>query len=365
MKLPLFCSPGIAGPVGRALRTCPPKAWRRHSSAGALLLVLAACSRHAGSAAAPAMLPAPVHLAIARAVTSPALTDVAGTIRPVQRATLAAKVMGAIDELPVALGQRVHAGDVLLKISAGEISARVLQAQSRLNLVRRDLARERDLLAKGASTADTVKGLADRLALTEAMLREAETMLDYTTLRAPFEGVVARKFVDAGDLAAPGRPLLEIEGTDAFEIDVPLPDSLAEKLSVGSPLTVNVPVAGLSFNGQLTELSSAADPSAHAVDAKVSVPAGTAVRSGQFARIQVPGAPVSAILVPAAAVTTRGQLERVFVARRDHRAELRLVKTGATHGDEVEILSGLDNGEQLVVPVPADLREGQPLETAR
>ena len=356
-------------------------------SAGITALALAACSRHAESVAAPELPPASVHLVAARAVTSPVLTEVTGTVRPVQRATLAAKVMGAIDELPVTLGQQVHAGDILLKISAGEISARVLQAQSQLNLVRRDLDRERDLLAKGASTPDMVKSLADRFAMTEAMVREAEAMLAYTTLRAPFDGVIARKFVNAGDLAAPGQPLLEIEGRGAFEIDAPLPDSLAEKLAVGAPLAVSIPVANLSFTGRLAELSSAADPNAHTVAAKISVPADTAVRSGQFARVQVPGSPVSAILVPTAAVTTYGQLERIFVAdpgsvdrgtgvppvTSPHEpattpslhAILRLVKTGATRGDEVEILAGLDAGEQVVAPVPFGLREGQPLEILR
>lgn len=333
----------------------------------AISLVFAGCSRHEPTAAAaPDLPPAKVQLATARIQTTPALIDITGTVRPVQRATLAAKVMGAIEELPVTLGQSVRAGDILARIGAGEISARLLQAQSQLNVARRDLERERDLLGKGASTADMVKGLEDRLAMSEAMVREAEVMLGYATLRAPFDGVVARKMVNAGDLAAPGVPLLEIEGTQAFEVEAGLPDSLAAGLAVGMPLSISIPANNLTFEGPLAELSSAADSSAHTVLAKFTVPAGTTVRSGQFARVQVPGAPVKSLLVPVSAVTTFGQLERVHVASADHRAVLRLVKTGATRrtaGQEyVEILSGLDDGEQVVVAAPAGLREGQPLE---
>ena len=366
MNFPVQTSPRFSAP-GREPARARARTVRRLpvalcASAGILALAGAGCSRHAASAAAPDLPPARVHLFTARLAAVPLLTEVTGTVRPIQRATLAAKVMGAIDELPVTLGQPVHAGDIVARISAAEISARVLQSQSQLNLARRDLDRERDLLAKGASTADMVKGLEDRFAMTQAMVREAEAMLAYTTLRAPFDGVVARKYVNAGDLAAPGQPLLDLEGTGGFEIEVALPDSLATSLSAGAALAVSVPVANLSFTGTLTELSSAADASAHTVAAKISVPSGTVVRSGQFARVKVPGAPASALLVPASAVTNYGQLERIFVAGGDRRAVLRLVKTGATRGDSVEILSGVDDGEQIVTPVPADLREGQPLE---
>src|SRR5664279_5515035 len=141
--------------------------------------LIAGCSRHEETAAnAAANLPlASVRLAIVHVENVPTFTEVTGTVRPVQRAMIAAKVMGAIEELPVALGQRVKAGDLLVKISAGEISAKVVQAQSQLNMARRDLERERDLLSKNASTAEMVKGLEDRFAMTQAMVGEAETML--------------------------------------------------------------------------------------------------------------------------------------------------------------------------------------------
>jgi RND family efflux transporter MFP subunit len=325
--------------------------------------LIAGCSRPEESAA-DAALNQPsvrVHLAVMHAENVPTLTEVIGTVRPVQRAMIAAKVMGAIEELPVALGQRVKAGDLLVKISAGEISAKVQQAQSQLNLARRDLARERDLLAKNASTTEMVKGLEDRFVMTQAMVSEAETMLSYATVRAPFDGVVARKLANAGDLSAPGQPLLEIEGTAAFQIEAGVPDSLAARLAVGTPLVVEVPAAGVTFTGALVELSSASDAFARNVPAKISVPAGTAVRSGQFARVQVPGAPARIMLAPAAAVSTLGQMERVFVAV-DNRAVLRLVKTGATRGERVEILSGVAEGDRLVLNPPAGLREGQGLE---
>lgn len=328
--------------------------------------LLAGCNKHvvpATAADAAAALPAAkVRVAAVRAEDLPSSTEITGTIRPLQRAQLAAKVMGTIDEFPVTLGQRVAAGDLLVKISAGEINARVAQAQSQFNAARRDLDRERALLTKNASTADMVRGLEDRFAGAQAMVREAEIMLGYATLRAPFDGVVARKFTNAGDLASPGFPLLEIEGTAAFQVEAAVPDSLAAKLSPGAALTVEIPATGVIFSAALAELSSAADAGARSVLAKLTVPAGTAVRSGQFVRVLLAGAPSRALLVPLSALSPLGQMERIFVVGEKNRAVLRLVKSGATRADRLEILSGLDDGERVVVAPPAGLREGQTLE---
>ncbi len=327
------------------------------------LALFAGCSKPAAPADAGTHLPpAKVRTALVRAENIASHIEVSGTVRPVQRAQLAAKLMGAIEELPVTLGQHVRAGDLLVKISAGEITARLTQAQTQLNVARRDLERERDLLPKGASTADMVRGLEDRLAMTQAMVREAEVMLGYAEIRAPFAGVVARKSAHPGDLAAPGMVLLEVEGTGDFQVEAAVPDSLAAGLVLGTELTVGRPAAGRQFTGALAELSSASDPQTRSVLVKISVPAGTSVRSGEFARVLLPGAPVPTLLVPASALSVLGQMERVFVAGADHRAVLRLVKSGAVRGDRVEILSGLDDGESVVVNPPAGLREGQPLE---
>jgi RND family efflux transporter MFP subunit len=327
------------------------------------LALLVGCAKHpAPGSAAAALPPAKVRVATIRAENVATSTEITGTVRPVQRAQLAAKLMGTIDELPVTLGQRVRAGDLLAKISAGEISARLVQAQSSLSAVRRDLDRERDLLTKGASTADLVRGLEDRFAGAQAMVREAEVMLGYATLRAPFDGVISRKLANAGDLASPGLALLEIEGLASFEVEAAVPDTLAAKLAPGAPLTVEIPATGAAFSGTLAELSSTADANARSVLAKISVPAGTAVRSGQFVRVQLPGAPVRTLLAPAAAVLALGQMERVFIVGDGNRAVLRLVKTGATRGDRIEIVSGLDEGERIVAAPSATLRDGQPLE---
>jgi membrane fusion protein, multidrug efflux system len=328
----------------------------------ALAVLLAGCGGDSAAPAAADLPAAQVRLTTVRTENLPVLTEATGTVRPVQRARLAAKVMGTIEDIPVTLGQRVTRGDTLAQISVGEISARAARARSDLNAVRRDLERERTLLEKGASTPDTVKALEDRFAGAEAALKEAEVMMGYAVIRAPFDGVIARKLANAGDFASPGAPLLEIEELDRFEIEASLPDSAAARLTVGAPLAVDIPAADLRFTAPISEISSAADPQARTVPVKLAVPEGTAVRSGQFARIHIPGASLPTRLLPASAVSAFGQMERVYVASGDNRARLRLVRTGARRGEHIEILSGIEDGDRVIVgPIPG-LRDGQPLE---
>jgi RND family efflux transporter MFP subunit len=283
-----------------------------------------------------------------------------GTVRSARHAWIAARVMGSIEAMPVVLGQRVRAGDVLLRLSAGEISARLAQTQAQVAYTQRELERERDLLAKGAGTAESVRGLEDRLRLATAARQEAEAMAGYMVLRAPFSGAVSRRLVKAGDLASPGQPLLEIEGDAGLEIEAMVPESTAIKLAVGQ--RVPAVADSVRFQADITELAAAADPATRTVEARLAVPAGTAVHSGQFVRLLLPAPTSPNLLVPSPALTAHGQMERVFVVGADGRAILRLVRSGRTEGDRVVILAGLNENERVVIDPPATLREGQPLE---
>ena len=329
----------------------------------AVLATLAGCARSGPTTAPVASLP-PVRVRVAtvQLESVPELLALTGTVHPARHALIAAKVMGTITELPCVLGQTVRAGDLLVRLSAGEISARLAQAQAQLDQANRDYTRERDLLPKNASTPGAVKNLETRVTLSEAAVREAQVMLGYATVLAPFDGVISRKLVDVGDLASPGAPLVEIEASGAFQVEAGIPDSLAAGLKTGTVVSIAIPAAGVTVEAPLAELSSAADPITHTVAAKFTVPAGVTVRSGEFARLQLPGGTVRGLFAPAGAVVPLGQMERVFVASADGRAVLRLVRTGAGRGDRIEILSGLDDGERVVVAPPADLAEGRMLE---
>lgn len=326
-----------------------------------LALALAAGCTRPERAATPAPLPtARVRVATVQASDLRSDTDATGTVRPVRRAVVAAQVAGVVTELPVALGQPVRAGEVLVRLFAADAQARLSRAEVQLKVARRDLARETDLLARGASTAEAVRDLQDRVTSCETMVREAEVQLGYTTLRAPFDGVIARRPVHGGDLASPGQPLLEIEGTADLEVEAAIPESAAAALVPGARFEVDA--GGQRFTATLREVSSTADAATRTIGVKLAVPAGAPVRSGQFARVQVPGDPRRVVFAPVEALSPLGQMERVFVVEESKRAALRLVRTGARRGSEVEILAGLAAAERVVLAPPAGLRDGQPVE---
>lgn len=324
---------------------------------------LTACSRETQPTGSAADDRAPVRVRVASVErrTTPRLIEVPGTVRPVDRATLAAKVMGTIDEIGVTLGQRVSRGEVLLSMSAAEIDARVTQAEARLEQVTRDYEREKGLLADGASTEAAVRSLESEQRAAHAGVAEARTILGYTRIHAPFDGVISARYVNEGDLATPGVRLLEIEGTGRLRVETEVPESLGT-IAPGTP--VEIRVAGSEIVGTLAEISAAADVQSRTVFAKIDLPESARVRSGQFARASFPAGEGEVLTVPTSAISRFGQMERVFVVK-DERAALRLIRTGARRGDAIEVLAGLSAGEQVVDPVPTELRDGRRVEVGR
>lgn len=323
----------------------------------AAVALLAGCGRHADSRAAAALPAVSASVVTADAVDPMSTHPLPGTVRPAVTATVAAKVMGTVTRADVALGQTVKAGDVLVTLSAPEIVARVEQARVGLVMASRDFEREKALLEKGASTAESVRALADRERAAKAALDEAEAMLSYTTLVAPFAGRVSQDFVNVGDLASPGQPLLAIEADGARVIEVAVPESLPVP-AIGTELAVGDGDAP-EVRARLLEASPAADGASRSRGVKLALPAASTWRSGQFVRVSWPGTSMTQVVVPASAVSVFGQMERVFVVH-DGRAALRLIKTaGALPDGRVVVVSGLSAGERVVQTPPAALRDGQ------
>ena len=224
----------------------------------------------------------------------------------------------------------------------------------------REFERERSLESQGVSTTDALRAADDRRRQARAAAEEAEAMLAYTRVTAPFAGVVTGEFVKPGDLATPGRALFSLEGADHLRAEVAVPESLAP-LAIGAPVAIELDDAVVT--GTLAELSPAADSATRTRLAEVDLPNQAPARSGQFVRVRWPAADDTTLTVPAAALSQLGQMERVFVVAGGH-AQLRLVKTGARVADRIQVVSGLDAGEPVILAPPATLRDGQAVESA-
>jgi len=286
--------------------------------------------------------------------------EILGTVASRNRAEIAGKVSGTITTLPVQLGQEVRRGDLLVELSAGEIDARMRQAQAQLQQARRNLERERKLLEKKAATPESVKSLAESLAIAEAAYEEARIIQGYTKIMAPFDGRVTAKMAAIGDLATPGKPLLVVEDELQLQVLADIPEAMILRVRQGDTLLVAIPSASLTVTGTVAEVAHSANPTTRSGPVKLDIDAHPDLRPGQFARIVLSTHEAETLVVPKAALITRGQMELLYVVNNDT-AQLRLVRSGSAYGDDIEILSGLEPQEQVVVDGHQQLRDGQPV----
>ena len=328
----------------------------------ALLFLLSACGEQKNEKkdTAASLPPAPVVVDKVKIETADSLVNVVGTVEAVQHATIAARISGQIIELPVVLGSEVEKKSLLVKIKAGEIEARFLPAEAELARARRNLEREEKLQQEDASTLETVKSLRDMVSIARAACQEAGAMLEYTTIIAPFSGVVTSKTANVGDLAFPGMELLGLENNRKLQVVAQVPEARLLAVTVGDRLPVNIPAAGLNLEGEVSEIAPAANSLTRTAAVKISIPVDPALRAGQFARVSLADSSSTLLMVAESALITRGQMKIVLVVK-DKRARLRLVRTGAEHNGRVEIIAGLDSGELVVIRGAARLQDGRPL----
>lgn len=292
---------------------------------------------------------APIQIQTAKVITQKPQSqiEIMGTVQAVHSATIASKVTGNIIKLPVQLGSRVNKDDLLLQLDAGELTARLQQAQAQLSQAKRNLTRDQNLLKKNAETPEAVKASQDSLRIAQASFQEALTMTDYTRIKAPFSGLITNKMIHIGDLATPGLPLLQLDNDQTLQIVADIPEKLLLNIAVGDTLNVNIPVASIEAVGTVNEVAPNADPTSRTAPIKLSLPTSPLVRPGQFARVYLNHSEDTTLTVPQSAIHKLGQLEQVFTVS-DGRAKLRLVRTGAQYDDAIEILSGLEPDETVV-----------------
>ena len=302
-----------------------------------------------------------------------------GTTEPFARATVSARLLSPIVAADFEEGQRVERGQVLVQLESRVLKAQRAQAQagvtetrSARELAEKTVARTRNLFAAEAASQQMLDNAETAFARSTAaekaavqMLRQAQTQLGYDAVKAPIDGYIVRKFVQVGDMATPGAPLFAVEQLDSLKVEVALPESESARVGVGAIVQVEVEALGVRTEGRVEALVPAADPRSHSFRARIVIanPSGR-IGSGMFARTFFDSSQRSVLLVPAAALVHKGQLRGVYVVA-DGRAQLRWLRLGKIYDQGIEVFSGLDEGDQVIVTPPADLRAGRQVEVSR
>ena len=332
----------------------------RHLAQASVLsaIVLASCGRHETVSPPESGNPVPVQVKTVAFELQHATEEVVGTVRSKQRAVIEAKVSGRILQYSATPGQMVTSGELLAQVDAREALARREQATATLEQANRDMVRYKQLIATNAVSRQDYDAAESRQKVAVASLSEADTMLGYARVTAPFDGVITRKLADVGDLAMPGKPLMEIEAPASLRFEADLPEAILDRVKLGDKMQVAVSSIPQPFEGTVSEIAPVADAASRTFQVKFDLTAAKGLRTGQFGRVYVPVAESKVLQVPAGAVIKRCQMELVYVVR-DGRAALRLVKTGKAMNGGVGILAGLEEGERVIVSDVAKLTDGQ------
>ena len=307
------------------------------------------------------LLPAAVRVQTVENKQRVATEEVVGTVRAKLHSIIEAKISGRIEQMLVVPGQNVKMGELLMQLDAREVPAQLDRALAVRQQAESDLKRATDLIQQKILSQSEYDNAQSKFRVADAAAKEAEAMLGYTKVIAPFDGVITRKYADVGDLAAPGKSLLEMEDARDLRLEADVPEAVISHLTLGDKLGVRVSGVTNELEGVVSEIAPSADPNSRTFLVKLDLPPTPGLRAGQFGRAAMPVGETSALRVQASAVVQRGQMELVFVVVNGH-AQLRIVKTGKRIGDEVELVSGVDAGEKVVVDGAANLVDGQPVE---
>ncbi len=298
-----------------------------------------------------------------RAIRVPRIEPAVGTIRAVHETSVGSKLLARVVEVKIIAGQRVKAGEVLIRLDDSDLQARLQQAKAALKAAAAtrqqaaaDEQRARQLLPTKAITPQEYERAATALKAAEADLHRAEeavkevqATLDWATIRAPMDGVVIDKKVDVGDTVTPGQVLVTLFDPARMQLVANVRESLAHRLRVGQAIDVRVEGLQKLCTGTVSEIVPQAQAESRSFQVKVTGPCPAGVYSGMFGRLMIPLDNETLLVVPRQAVRRVGQIELVDVVEQG-RTVRRAVRTGRVLDEEVEILSGLHEGEQVVLP---------------
>ena len=333
----------------------------------------------------------------------PSTYEATGTVRARTTATISSKLMGYAREVRAQIGDRVRAGQPLVLLDARdldtsvarakagreEVKSAIPEAESAVALARAqlDLAevtfdRMQDLLNKRSITNQEYDEASARLKAAQAslgMARARRTQLDakmaqieqevraagiqrsYSEIIAPFSGTIIVKSIDAGTLAVPGAPLFTIERAGAYLLEASVEESRLSMARVGKTVSVTIDGIDRTFPARVAEVVPSVDAAARTGTVKIDLPLLPELRSGLFGRALFDTGGRKILTVPGAGVMERGQLQSVYVAENNI-AHTRLVTIGTRVKDRVEVLSGLNQGDHVIVPIPTGLADGAPIE---
>lgn len=282
---------------------------------------------------------------------------VAARVVAVNEAQLATRASGTVRSVLVDVGAQVRPGQTLVRLDDAGVESSVAAGEANVAVATKTYSRLENLVRDGAATDQELDQARAQMKTAEANLAEARSNRDYVVLKAPFAGTVTARYVDPGDLALPGQPMLTISGSSGVKVVADAPAPLAGRIAVGDAVRVLDPETGRHWPATVTRRVPVIDQASNRfrLEARFDDSADAIPLPGTFVRVAVAGIEQPGLLVPGDALVREGQLTGVFVLEHET-LRLRWIRVGRTAEGMVEVLSGLDPDTWVVrTPSPAIL----------
>ena len=286
--------------------------------------------------------------------------------------------------LKVKVGDHVNKGQLLATISnqdimakRGQTDAMIAEAQAAVSSAQKDFDRFTALYKQQSATAKELDNVTlqynaakARMDGAKQMRNEVNAQLGYTSLTAPFSGIVIQKLADAGSMASPGMPILTIEQSGSYQVSAAVPENSINQIKQGTEAIVTIKALDKTIKGTVTQINQSSQYTGGQYIIKVSIPDNEkkGLYAGMYANVAIAvkaadavKTPGNSVMVPLSSIEHKDQLAGLYTISSNNTALLRWVRLGKTYGDNVEVLSGLEMNERFILKAEGKLYNGVPI----
>jgi RND family efflux transporter MFP subunit len=321
-----------------------------------------------------------VSVDVAKLTNKAELLSFSGKLESETHSNLSTRMIGQIAKFNVETGQKVKKDQILVEIHAkdvrakkAQVKANQIEAEAAYNNAKKDYDRyvvlfdQKSASQKEMDDVSTQYNMAKaRLEAVKAMEVEVNEMLRYTSIKAPYDGVITRKYMNEGDLASPGIPLLAIEKQGEFKVMARIPETEITKISKNDPVLVQISALNnVKIKGFVSEVNPSSQYTGNQFEAKIILQASkeqkSSLFSGMYANVLLQKGSMPSIMIPEKVLVHKGQLSGIYTVSQSGTAMLRWLRLGKRIGDQVEVLSGLSDGERYIISYQGKIWDGAKL----
>jgi RND family efflux transporter MFP subunit len=299
-----------------------------------------------------------------RTSTQPILESIHGGIKAREATLLSSQILARIKTIHVRAGDNVEKGQLLVTLENAGLKAQLAQTmamqdaslalltQAKANFERAQTLKEKGLISQ-SELDDAVASFGrydSELMAAKQRKEAAQTAVEYSKINSPFSGVVVARSAEPGDMASPGQLLLSLYDPLTLQIEADVRESLAIKLKVGRKISVKIDSLDKYIDAEIVEIVPAADPNARSFLVKAGMQFSPDLRPGMFARMLIQDGTKEVLLIPLDYVKSYGQLDMVLIVKNAG-VNRRFVRLGKTYLHHVEVISGINIGDVLVLQV--------------